>query len=1371
MKQHHHNRLTALFAAAAIGCTAMLGSVPASAGFTFPGAAQPIAEGSGDMQAIVPVIVTLPGDAVLATDTAAGQGTDFVDSPEAQTLQDALSHQQAEAEAALRSLYPSLEVEYHYDMVANGFSCKLPKGLIVQAQSLPQIERVTPVSTYQAPTPSLHNALPISNAGAFYDATGSYGEGEVICVIDTELDLTHPMFAAIDDKANKLSKADIQSIAGKLSTKVNASSAYRSSKVPFAFDYSSDGTPYDMANPDVYHGTHVCGIAAGHAVTNSDGETISGLARDAQIVFLKVFDYLEEEGGYVVTDDVLLASLEDSVKFKPDVINLSLGSPDQNLEFSPYADAVNAIENAGIVMCAAAGNEARRINEDGNYNLTRNIDYGTVEEPAIFPTALSVASADNSIKTAKCLRLGDAGTAIEYENSLERDFAAVLGETKLFYEYCGKGFPEDFEGKDLTGKLALIDRGEVSFDVMMKNAQEAGAIGMIVADKHDTDLFIMDNVVDFPAIAISHSSGELLKNAEEQYIIVHEDDYDIVSNPPQISSFSSWGVSEQLKLKPDITGIGGDVVSAAYDGEFSDMSGTSMATPYVSGATAALKKYLSDAGKLPEQGQAAFLRNLLMNSAKLYTLDNGLYVSPRQQGAGIVDLDAAIRDTVLLTGPDGAAKIELYDKLTDTLSFHVNLQNLSDEDVQFTSARLVLTTDDSEMQDGYATEVVHGSQALTCEADVSALLHAAAGESRTEAITAALDPAQLAEIQTHFPNGFYIDGYLLLEGAANCCDISIPLLGFYGDWAAVPIFDVMQDEFQDGNIQYVGSQAYHGDAQIAAEIQAALGYIERIPADQLRTTNGYDRMSDILNYYYTDETSGNGFDVPKTDTLYISPDGNGITDLLERRVDLLREAMIGGIYIYDANGKLVGDSLEAYTDAYKTNYWWPDIDLETLAEGSYTGVLTGYICYPAASLQPQELRIPFVVDKTNPEVTEEITQEDGRTILNLTIEDASLDGVYILGNGTGHAVGSDSKTFTGSDLYSALQIANNQIVDYSVPEDENTYQPWDTGMLRYFCNDQSSADMQTLYEYGFADLLLPETDANGNAVIRYDITDLHDYTISVMDRAFNTTVITEAEMGFAGFQPGVWAAKSENSLRYYVFDTKDTGVLFLMEDEPSKAFQFSIEGVGPNFKYDGSKTSDVFDVRQLSPISYEALREEGESEIMTYIGDQNSQTFQYYNYSALQELAMQYYEATTGETADVAECLLAGNGKVSIFIRKYDDEEYETTVEGYTVDPLTAKGTDFEQHQVDLTNPSGTPDAALGDVDENGSVNAGDAAEVLIAAAKIGAGMDAGLTDTQRIAADVNGDGAINATDAAVILQYAAAIGSGAENVTIRDFC
>lgn len=74
-----------------------------------------------------------------------------------------------------------------------------------------------------------------------------------------------------------------------------------------------------------------------------------------------------------------------------------------------------------------------------------------------------------------------------------------------------------------------------------------------------------------------------------------------------------------------------------------------------------------------------------------------------------------------------------------------------------------------------------------------------------------------------------------------------------------------------------------------------------------------------------------------------------------------------------------------------------------------------------------------------------------------------------------------------------------------------------------------------------------------------------------------------------------------------------------------------------------------------------------------------------------------------------------------------------------------------------------------GDVDQNGSINAADAALLLKATSAIGSGSASGLTAEQETAADVNTDGTFDAVDASLILRYAAYIGSGG-TLTLSEY-
>lgn len=78
--------------------------------------------------------------------------------------------------------------------------------------------------------------------------------------------------------------------------------------------------------------------------------------------------------------------------------------------------------------------------------------------------------------------------------------------------------------------------------------------------------------------------------------------------------------------------------------------------------------------------------------------------------------------------------------------------------------------------------------------------------------------------------------------------------------------------------------------------------------------------------------------------------------------------------------------------------------------------------------------------------------------------------------------------------------------------------------------------------------------------------------------------------------------------------------------------------------------------------------------------------------------------------------------------------------------------------------PDNLPNPHIGhypDVNGDGTVDATDAALILEAAGRLGAGEASGLTPEQEAIADADLDGAITATDAAIVSEFAALTGSG----------
>ena len=110
-----------------------------------------------------------------------------------------------------------------------------------------------------------------------------------------------------------------------------------------------------------------------------------------------------------------------------------------------------------------------------------------------------------------------------------------------------------------------------------------------------------------------------------------------------ISSFSSYGLSPDLTLKPDIGAPGGNIYSSypLEAGGYATLGGTSMASPHVAGAAALLLQ-------AKPTTRAGDVRTMLQNSADpkgFWFAPGAGYDNVHRQGAGMVDVD----DTILAT--------------------------------------------------------------------------------------------------------------------------------------------------------------------------------------------------------------------------------------------------------------------------------------------------------------------------------------------------------------------------------------------------------------------------------------------------------------------------------------------------------------------------------------------------------------------------------------------------------------------------------------------------------------------------------------------------------------------------------------------------
>lgn len=283
-----------------------------------------------------------------------------------------------------------------------------------------------------------------------------------------------------------------------------------------------------------------------------------------------------------------------------------------------------------------------------------------------------------------------------------------------------------------------------------------------------------------------------------------------------LAYFTSWGLAEDLTLKPELSAPGYQILSSApgNNSSYSLSSGTSMAAPYVTGVAALLSEWYEEKkgeGSVPDEAmltkaslnRASYFEALLASTAKIQTGDgkakaeNNTYQSPRRQGSGAVSFEAAVTAPAVLLGDDGdedslpdKSRISLGElEEKDTFSIQAVLQPFSSSVPEY-DVSLFVTTDSYTTKDNAYYVQANQPTSLTAELIREEWGAADANGARQLRLTVKLNQDELAANKLIFPNGFYIDGYVILTPKTGGTPaLHIPFTGFYGSWMASPIFD------------------------------------------------------------------------------------------------------------------------------------------------------------------------------------------------------------------------------------------------------------------------------------------------------------------------------------------------------------------------------------------------------------------------------------------------------------------------------------------------------------------------------------------------------------------------------------------------------
>ena len=758
----------------------------------------------------------------------------------------------SEINRAVAAQFPgaSAQVEHEYDNVLTGFALKAPAGALdairrapgVRAAFLEREGHVNDGATLDAEgglEASQNGGQDPANLSAQLmmrtDQVAQKGEGKVIAVIDTGVDTTHQAFTGALAGTPALTPQKVAALSSQLGE--GKTGVYISQKFPFAYDYAdSDNDASPREGGSGFHGTHVAGIAAGNA------DKIIGTAPDAQVIVAKVTRSEDD----ALLDSALLASLDDMLILHPDVINLSLGwtAGMDNEADTVYATVYKKLQDAGITVNAAAGNAFSTgygNNSGKGLPYASDPDSSVIDEPATYSSVVAVASVENAlIRNAFTVNGKDIG----YQRSRGMNGEKVAYFSDLpagTYEYVDAGFASEEDvaalkekyPDGLAGKIALVSRGKMTYQKKVENLYDLHPAGILVYNNVSVGSLIIMNLTtqDLPAAFISQADGQAMLDAPEHTLSIAEGQVLPQSSIYEASEFSSWGVSPDLRLKPEIAAPGGNVFSSIPNGAYEQTSGTSMATPQMAGISAiVLQRVQSDPlfASMSARQQADVVQNLIMGTARPLTdaaQTTGALYSPRKQGAGLVDALAAttssVYPTVVGAPEQSRPKADLGDG-TKGWHFDVTLHNLSGTAATYELSSQALSeivdggffTEHSSDWRGHGVEIAY-SGAASASAEGATVTVPASGEA-----TVGIDITPGSEFASYVadntPNGTFLDGFVRFTSKTDGQpDLAVPYLGFYGDWGKAPIFDALAS---------VGGAHTRASDIVNGQTGASLGY-------------------------------------------------------------------------------------------------------------------------------------------------------------------------------------------------------------------------------------------------------------------------------------------------------------------------------------------------------------------------------------------------------------------------------------------------------------------------------------------------------------------------------------------------------------------
>lgn len=519
-----------------------------------------------------------------------------------------------------QTLGRSVDVNFRYTMAYNGMSMWLSPAEADTVGAMAGVVHMTRdfdryITTDYGPewigAPSVWD-------GSAYAGPGTMGEGVVVGVIDTGINLDHESFA------------EVGPVTGHVHVNPNGANNYLglcltdpgtwvcNDKLIGYYIFTTETTEDTDG-----HGSHTASTAAGNVVDATldiapsnpfvYSPRISGVAPHANII---AYDACDDTGGCPLS--ALTASINQTVADTVvDVINYSIGG---GASSDPWVDpdsvAFLGAFDAGIIPVTSAGNSGPGAS--------------TMGSPADAAWMLSVGASTHNRTASNALINMTGGGTTPPADIQGAALGAAFGPAPIVHAsdagdgQCLNPFPA---GTWTGGEIVVCDRGSIARVAKCFNVMEGGASACVLANAGQGESVVSDPHI-IPAVHIGDTGGDALRawlaSGAGHMATIQGTVFDLSpANGDIMAGFSSRGPNPFANtngyIKPDVTAPGVSILAAyrsivpagdvqPWMTEYNFVSGTSMSSPHTAGSAALMRA-------AHPSWTAAEIKSALMSSA------------------------------------------------------------------------------------------------------------------------------------------------------------------------------------------------------------------------------------------------------------------------------------------------------------------------------------------------------------------------------------------------------------------------------------------------------------------------------------------------------------------------------------------------------------------------------------------------------------------------------------------------------------------------------------------------------------------------------------------------------------------------------------